>query len=34
MSKPEDFTIKFTPPLKLPENMYHEIALNKVNIKT
>ena len=32
VSKPEDFKISFTPPLQLPEDMYHEIALNKVNM--
>ena len=32
ISRPDDFVIRFTPPLKLPEDMYHEIALNKVNM--
>ena len=32
VSKPEDFVISFTPPLELPEDMDHEIALNKVNM--
>ena len=32
VSKPEDFVIKFTPPLELPDGMYHEIAMNKVNM--
>ena len=31
ISKPEDFTIRFTHPLQLPEDMYHKIALSKVN---
>ena len=32
LSKPENFVIKFTPPLELPDGMYHEIAMNKVNM--
>ena len=32
ISKPDDFFIRFSPPLQLPEDMYHEIALNKVNM--
>ena len=32
ISGPDDFVIRFTPPLQLPEDMYHEIALNKVNM--
>ena len=32
ISRPDDFVIRFTPPLQLPEDMYHEIALNKVNM--
>ena len=32
LSKPEDFVIKFTPALELPDDMYHEIAMNKVNM--
>ena len=32
VSKPEDFVIKFTPPLKLLDDMNHEIAMNKVNM--
>ena len=31
VSKPEDFIIKFTPALEL-SNMFHEIAMNKVNL--
>ena len=30
--RPDNFVIRFTPPLQLPEDMYHEIALNKVNM--
>ena len=32
VSKPEDFVIKFTPALELSDDMYHEIAMNKVNM--
>ena len=32
ISRSDDFVIRFTPPLQLPEDMYHKIALNKVNI--
>ena len=32
VSKPEDFVIKFTPALELSNDMYHEIAMNKVNM--
>ena len=32
LSKPEDFVIKFTPALELPDDMNHEIAMNKVNM--
>ena len=32
MSKPEDFVIKFTRALELSVEMYHEIAMNKVNM--
>ena len=32
VSKPEDFVIKFTPPPKRPDGMYHEIAMNKANM--
>ena len=32
VSKPEDFVIKFTPPIELPDDMNHEIAMNKVNM--
>ena len=32
ISKPEDFTIRFIPPLELSGDMYHELALNKANM--
>ena len=32
ISRFDDFVIRFTPPLQLPGHMYHEIALNKVNM--
>ena len=32
ISKPEDFKIRFSPPLELQRDMYHEMALNKVNL--
>ena len=32
ISRPDNFVIRFTLPLQLPEDMYHEIALNKVNM--
>ena len=32
VSKPEDFAIKFTSALELSDDMYHEIAVNKVNM--
>ena len=32
ISRPEDFIIRFTPPLQISEDMYHEIALNRVNM--
>ena len=32
VSKPEDFVIKFTPALELSNDMYYEIAMNKVNM--
>ena len=32
VSKPEGFVIKFTPPLELPGDMYHEIAMDKANM--
>ena len=32
VSKPEDFVIKFAPALELSNIMFHEIAMNKVNM--
>ena len=32
VSKPEDFTIKFTPQLHLDPNMQHELALDKISM--